>query len=105
MEKKTKAERCKVNGPNVQNPDDLVRFWKPNVLTTELLLKTPKSERSDFGASLYLRSQGQHNISKHFQTYVKLTNITSKFVFEKGAVYNNATQFALTSEVYVIGPL
>ena len=53
-----KAERCKVNGPKVQNPDDLVRLSnvvrKPNCLATELNLKTPKSERSDFGRSLYV---------------------------------------------------
>ena len=44
--------------PNVRNPNYIVRISdvvrNPNDLTTELLLKTPKSERSDFGALLYM---------------------------------------------------
>ena len=60
-----KTERCKVNQPIVRNPNyidrilDVVR--NPNDLTTELLLKTPKSERSDFGRLLYSkRPKSEH---------------------------------------------
>ena len=59
--KMPKTECCEVNGPNVRNPNyivwisDFVR--NPNVSTTERFSKTPKSERSDFGALLYATPQ------------------------------------------------
>ena len=52
-----KTERCKVNEPNVRNPNDIVQISdvvrKPNCLATEQFSKMPKSERSDF--ELYVR--------------------------------------------------